>query len=1204
MPLKRGLAAAAALCMLAVVSAASSAAVPITYPSYPQVLQRLRALAIAAPHLVELWNAQERFGVPSPGSCGEEECKHWFLTLSNRSAATPQPPPSSAPGSPLQWLVAAPLSRRPHVFLSGNLHGDEVVGPVTILHLLEDLVAARLRGDNPWLNHLVDSRVLVAIPVTNPLGFFSRTRSENDMDPNRDFPFMTGGANCMRTTVARAVNEAFRAHLFPLAITFHGGMQSITYEWGAPNHYDAGSRSPDDASQRAVGLAMAEAAGAFQGSRYPVGRTNSVVYPVTGGMEDWAYAGSWEPDPAARTPCSPTTYGGYAAERTTYGPAELRALNMLVETADMKRPLESALGVHGPAADPATWALPADGTSASAGGSSGTAVVDASASLGTLAGVLAVEGPGDGHVPRNMRLILAALDMALPYVKATRWRVAPAAAGGAAAAAPRAAAALFVDTAATLTDASAQQPQSRARQVAAAAADANAPVVVGASCTEVSASGGGMVGMTNRLCSRHAGEYAPGDWIVSELPPTTNDPSSSSSSSGSGGTTPSSSGDARATLAVGWDVGGGFWVHDTALAVAAWDVRVPPSFLLAAAIGDISAYPPDLTAASVPADVVADLQQAHGLSAPEAAAFAFHVRLLQLVLAGKLPLEQLPSQAAIWRSAPKSGPTRWLHGTIANAAPAAGTGAGAAAAELNKASPLTVELQSAAVQGMWSAEQGRAVGGVTNPLSRVAGAPDLARHPFVTRFSQCVRLPSPLQPASADGSPASPCAAGRRAAATADAAHNSLLRGSSGDAHADSASISHDVPRPRSAGTSTHRVTRAFVVFPYAVVDKDWATAEQPASPGGTPPQGHLANARTNPAWVHSNAGVTIEGRALFTEAPRFVALTAVVPVVVPEPSPEPQPEPQPSESSSPSPAATVAASPSGSSSEAPAGGNGASSNTDGGSSGSSSSIAPSTCPEVRLPSGTNAAVTGAVTAANVVSIGGVEVSASGLVAYAALVTGGLAFVLLVAAVRCVRQRRRGAARLAAAGAAARAAAPASAVARASRYEDRARLAPYSDAPSGEAAEIDDSRIDVDDNDDGVDAKAVVRSAAAATAPVAPAATAVAARAVQSRVARPASRPAALTTAAAASAFDDSDDSDVEALAAVSAAAAGGPAKAAALAPSRQRAGAAAGRLAGPATAGRAAAVPRAAGAVDDAVERAVRALEEADSGSELEDAL
>jgi hypothetical protein len=107
---------------------------------------------------------------------------------------------------------------------------------------------------------------------------------------------------------------------------------------------------------------------------------NDLVYPVQGGMEDWAYAASW--DPNHTIPCEPTSYGGYDTGRTTYDPYVLRCFNMLVETSDNKIPkthLGSSAQVLAPRATP--------GSSSS-----------------------------NGHVTRNLRLALAALDMVQPYV--------------------------------------------------------------------------------------------------------------------------------------------------------------------------------------------------------------------------------------------------------------------------------------------------------------------------------------------------------------------------------------------------------------------------------------------------------------------------------------------------------------------------------------------------------------------------------------------------------------------------------------------------------------------------------------------------------------------------------------------------------------------------------------------------------------------
>jgi hypothetical protein len=156
----------------------------------------------------------------------------------------------------------------------------------------------------------VNTRAIWAMPLANPLGYFQvcvgclvvcvclcacgsvcvwmgvlraaaewapervlcasqNRREENNWDPNRDFPYAQAGTSCMRTMTARAVNEIFREHAFQAAITFHGGMQAIAYEWGAPNHATAGSESPDERSQAQIASIMAAAAGVFQNQRYP-----------------------------------------------------------------------------------------------------------------------------------------------------------------------------------------------------------------------------------------------------------------------------------------------------------------------------------------------------------------------------------------------------------------------------------------------------------------------------------------------------------------------------------------------------------------------------------------------------------------------------------------------------------------------------------------------------------------------------------------------------------------------------------------------------------------------------------------------------------------------------------------------------------------------------------------------------------------------
>ena len=94
---------------------------------------------------------------------------------------------------------------------------------------------------------------------------------------------------------------------------------------------------------------------------------------------DWAYAGSWDTNYVHA--CTPRTYNTYPTDRTVYSDSMLRAFNVLVEAWDRKRPYESELGSD--------------------------------------TGVLKVSGPGDGHVPRNIRLALLMVDLVEPYVQWT-----------------------------------------------------------------------------------------------------------------------------------------------------------------------------------------------------------------------------------------------------------------------------------------------------------------------------------------------------------------------------------------------------------------------------------------------------------------------------------------------------------------------------------------------------------------------------------------------------------------------------------------------------------------------------------------------------------------------------------------------------------------------------------------------------------------
>ncbi|EZG68470.1 zinc carboxypeptidase [Gregarina niphandrodes] len=204
------------------------------------------------------------------------------------------------------------------------------------------------------------------------------------VDPNRDFPYLNPG--CPKSVSGQILYQVIMSKLYVAGITFHGGMRSLTYNWGGPNHLDRlkkrSTESPDDAMQRFIAKELQEAAGIIPLSDirhrdsellsllqakdatqrvptdvlmaykphlfsvdpnpnyayfYPIAPTNDLVYPVNGSVEDWAYGGGWE-DSMARS-------GGEIISCKQQGyDKHLRFPFFLVETDDDKAPQPQTYG--------------------------------------------------------------------------------------------------------------------------------------------------------------------------------------------------------------------------------------------------------------------------------------------------------------------------------------------------------------------------------------------------------------------------------------------------------------------------------------------------------------------------------------------------------------------------------------------------------------------------------------------------------------------------------------------------------------------------------------------------------------------------------------------------------------------------------------------------------------------------------------------
>lgn len=353
----------AALCPLA------AHAKRYVYPSYGQHVSTMEQLAKDFPAYLELDTAQNRYGLATVGSCPgtpRDQCLQHILIMTNRETLEAE----------------KPRVRRPQIFISGTLHGNELVGPTATVAAAEYMLT---HSTDPWIRHLLDTRITVILPFANTEGFAHSRREENGIDPNRDFGFDVDPGKCMQTMAARAMNEIFREHIFSMSITFHGGANVIAYQWGDtrhctgyPRNCHGGYISSDHEMMKSVGEAMSRfASKSPTEGRYAAGPCNDpkIIYPVHGGMEDWAYGASWH---RSKVTCTPTTHGGYPADKTKYNNISYRMPNFLVEASTRKKPPPSELGSDEDVLNPG--------------------------------------GTGDGHVSRNIRLMLVGIDVLAPYI--------------------------------------------------------------------------------------------------------------------------------------------------------------------------------------------------------------------------------------------------------------------------------------------------------------------------------------------------------------------------------------------------------------------------------------------------------------------------------------------------------------------------------------------------------------------------------------------------------------------------------------------------------------------------------------------------------------------------------------------------------------------------------------------------------------------
>ncbi|MFZ5980767.1 MAG: M14 family zinc carboxypeptidase [Candidatus Zixiibacteriota bacterium] len=185
----------------------------------------------------------------------------------------------------------------PEVLYTSSMHGDELVGYILTLRLIDSLLTSY--GSDPRMTNLADNMEIWINPLANPDGtynggdmtVYAATRyNAYGVDLNRNFPDPDDGDhpdnNTWQPETIAMMNLA-ESHHFIISANFHGGAEVVNYPWDTWSR-----RHPDDTWMQYVAHEYADTAQANSYVGYmdylDDGTTNGYNwYPVAGGRQDF-----------------------------------------------------------------------------------------------------------------------------------------------------------------------------------------------------------------------------------------------------------------------------------------------------------------------------------------------------------------------------------------------------------------------------------------------------------------------------------------------------------------------------------------------------------------------------------------------------------------------------------------------------------------------------------------------------------------------------------------------------------------------------------------------------------------------------------------------------------------------------------------------------------------------------------------------------
>ena len=133
------------------------------------------------------------------------------------------------------------FDNEPEFYYMGQIHGNELVTSILMLHLIDDLLQSY--GSDPRINNIIDEIDIYINPLDNPDGLYAggnntvngATRSNaNSVDLNRNFPCFEDGPHPdgNEYQVETLLQMDFAAeHNFVMSANLHSGAEVVNYPW-------------------------------------------------------------------------------------------------------------------------------------------------------------------------------------------------------------------------------------------------------------------------------------------------------------------------------------------------------------------------------------------------------------------------------------------------------------------------------------------------------------------------------------------------------------------------------------------------------------------------------------------------------------------------------------------------------------------------------------------------------------------------------------------------------------------------------------------------------------------------------------------------------------------------------------------------------------------------------------------------------------